>query len=57
VSEIASLSYKATAGGWTDPLEKIKLSVLERLALTSIYKMAKLTGRQAQITVMAKKTQ
>lgn len=39
------------------PLKKIKLSVLERLALTSIYGMAKLTGRQAQITVMAKKPQ
>ncbi|QDU36077.1 Ubiquinone biosynthesis O-methyltransferase [Maioricimonas rarisocia] len=37
------------------PIEKINLNWLERLSLSSIYWMASVTGREAQITALARK--
>jgi SAM-dependent methyltransferase len=37
------------------PIDKIRLSGIERLALSSIYRIARLTNRQAQLTLIARK--
>ena len=37
------------------PLEKINANALERLILTVLYFLAKITGRQAQFTLLARK--
>jgi 2-polyprenyl-3-methyl-5-hydroxy-6-metoxy-1,4-benzoquinol methylase len=38
------------------PLDKIRTTVLERLFLSGVYGLARLTGRQAQVTLFAAKS-